>query len=95
MAGALAAGSIGTAVAPVAAATTGDPGDPTITVDINDSTAGGTYEQEFERVYAGTTTDGTDVYIYVPVGALDGVEGVGLAGSGLRPGPDRRVHAVC
>jgi immune inhibitor InhA-like protein len=76
MAGALAAGSIGTAVAPVAAATTGDPGDPTITVDINDSTAGGTYEQEFERVYAGTTTDGTDVYIYVPVGALDGVEGV-------------------
>ena len=71
MAGALAAASIGTTVAPVAAETMGDPGDPTITVDINDSTAGGTYEQVFERAYVGTTTDGTDVFIYVPLGALE------------------------
>ena len=74
-AAALTLATIGT-TATAQAATSGDPGDPTITVDINDSEAGGTYEQEFERVYAGTTQDGTDVYIYVPTGALDGVDGV-------------------
>jgi len=54
----------------------GSPGDETITVPINDSAAGGTYYQPFEKAYAGETEDGTPVYVYVPVGALDGVEGV-------------------
>lgn len=54
----------------------GTPGDETIIVPINDSTAGGTYYQPFERAYSNTTPDGTPVYVYVPTGALDGVEGV-------------------
>jgi len=54
----------------------GSAGDETIVVPINDSEAGGTYYQPFERVYADTTDEGTPVYIYVPVGALDGVTGV-------------------
>jgi hypothetical protein len=54
----------------------GSAGDATIVVPINDSEAGGTYYQPFERVYDGATDDGTPVYVYVPVGALDGVEGV-------------------
>lgn len=59
----------------------GGAGDDTIIVPVNDSAAGGTYYQPFERAYAGTTepedgTEGTPVYIYVPVGALGGVEGV-------------------
>jgi hypothetical protein len=45
---------------------TGSAGDATITLPINDSAAGGTYYQPFQRVYAGQTTEGTDVYIYVP-----------------------------
>jgi hypothetical protein len=48
-------------------------GDPTITLPINDSEAGGTYSQDFTRVYSNTTLDGTPVYIYVPLGTpLDG-----------------------
>ncbi len=54
----------------------GSAGDEVITVPINDSAAGGTYYQPFERAYAGATEDGTPVYVYVPVGALDGVEDV-------------------
>ena len=46
------------------------PGDDVITVPINDSHAGGTYQVDFEKVFAGTTDDGTPVYIYVPVGAI-------------------------
>ncbi|HET6560344.1 MAG TPA: hypothetical protein VFG72_00565 [Marmoricola sp.] len=53
----------------------GSAGDETITVPINDSAAGGTYYQPFERAYAGETSDHTPVYVYVPVGALGGVEG--------------------
>ena len=53
-AAALTLATIGT-TATAQAATSGDPGDPTITVDINDSEAGGTYEQAFKKVYAGTT----------------------------------------
>src|SRR5688500_3621191 len=56
------------------------PGEPTITVPINDSEAGGTYDQEFTRVYSGTTPDGTPVYIYVPEGTpLDGSTPTGVA----------------
>ncbi|GGI47530.1 hypothetical protein SAMN04489721_0634 [Agromyces flavus] len=52
---------------PAAASHGGDlPGEETITLPINDSEAGGTYEQDFTRVYAGETPDGTPVYIYVP-----------------------------
>jgi Immune inhibitor A peptidase M6 len=54
----------------------GEPGDPTIDVHINDSFAGGSYHQEFERAYAGETPDGTPVYIYVPTGGIGGAEGV-------------------
>jgi hypothetical protein len=54
----------------------GSAGDDVITVPINDSTAGGTYYQPFERAYAGATPEGTPVYVYVPVGALSGVTGV-------------------
>jgi hypothetical protein len=61
-------------IAPSAsAADPGVPGDDTITLPINDSEAGGTYDQDFTRVYAGVTPDGTPVYIYVPEGTpLDG-----------------------
>ncbi|RPF27000.1 hypothetical protein [Georgenia muralis] len=54
----------------------GTAGDDTIIVPVNDSAAGGTYYQPFERAYAGATEDGTPVYVYVPVGALEGVDGV-------------------
>lgn len=47
------------------------PGDPTITVSLNDSTAGGSYDQVFEKAFSGTTPDGTPVYIYVPLGGID------------------------
>ena len=52
------------------AASSGSPGDPTITIDINDSHAGGTYEQTFELAYENATVDGTPVVIYVPTGAV-------------------------
>jgi hypothetical protein len=57
-----------------------DAGDPTITLPINDSEAGGTYDQDFTRVYSNTTADGTPVYIYVPAGTpLDGTAPTGVA----------------
>ncbi|HEU4808251.1 MAG TPA: hypothetical protein VFT01_08315, partial [Homoserinimonas sp.] len=56
------------------------PGEPGITLPINDSEAGGTYDQDFVRAYAGATPDGTPVYIYVPAGTpLDGSEPTGVA----------------
>jgi hypothetical protein len=61
------------------AAPSGVAGDPTITLPINDSTAGGTYDQDFTRAYAGATPDGTPVYIYVPAGTpLDGSAPTGV-----------------
>ena len=48
----------------------GSPGDERITVTINDSHAGGDYQQVFELVYDNETPDGTPVYIYVPLGAI-------------------------
>lgn len=67
-----------TAVGPVPVAAAA-PGDPTMTLPINDSAAGGTYEQDFTRVYSGTTPDGTPVYIYVPEGTpLDGSAPTGV-----------------
>lgn len=75
-----------TSVAPAFAAA----GDPTITLPINDSEAGGTYDQDFVRVYSNTTPDGTPVYIYVPAGTpLDGSapEGVQSMDPGFDPTP--------
>ncbi len=43
---------------PAGAVSSGTPGDPTIVLDVNDSAAGGTYEETFKQVYAGTTPDG-------------------------------------
>lgn len=64
-----------TSVVPALAA----PGDETMTVPINDSEAGGTYDQEFTKVYSGATPDGTPVYIYVPTGTpLDGSAPTGV-----------------
>jgi hypothetical protein len=64
-------GSFVGATTGVAIASSGSPGDTTITITINDSEAGGSYDQVFERVYANTTTTGTPVYIYVPEGAIE------------------------
>ncbi|WP_210481192.1 hypothetical protein [Naasia sp. SYSU D00948] len=55
------------------------PGEPTLTLPLNDSEAGGTYDQDFTRAYAGATPDGTPVYVYVPVGTpLDGTAPSGV-----------------
>jgi hypothetical protein len=52
-------------------AASGNAGDDVIVVPINDSTAGGTYYQPFQRMYSDVTEDGTPVYVYVPTN-LDG-----------------------
>ena len=62
-------------------------GEETITVPINDSEAGGTYDVDFERVFAGTTGDGTPVYIYVPEGAIAD-ESVDWIDPSFDPNPD-------
>ncbi len=54
----------------------GNAGDATIVVPVNDSAAGGTYYQPFEKAYGGSTSDGTPVYVYVPVGTFNGPAGV-------------------
>jgi hypothetical protein len=56
--------------APTARASSGSPGDATITITINDSHAGGSYDQVFEKVYANTSGTSAPVYIYVPQGAI-------------------------
>jgi len=64
-----------TSVVPALAA----PGDDTMTVPINDSEAGGTYDEQFTKAYSGVTPDGTPVYIYVPEGTpLDGTAPTGV-----------------
>ncbi len=65
----------------------GSAGDATITVPITDSEAGGTYYQPFERAYAGTTVDGTPVYVYVPQGAFGGASGVHSLDPSFDPDP--------
>lgn len=78
--GALAASLLAATAAPASADDHENlPGEPTITLPINDSAAGGTYDQDFTRVYAGMTPDGTPVYIYVPEGTpLDGSAPTGV-----------------
>ena len=54
-------------------------GDDTLTVPLNDSEAGGTYDEQFTKAYSGVTPDGTPVYIYVPEGTpLDGKAPTGV-----------------
>jgi len=74
-------------IASPASATEGTPGDETLTVSLNDSEAGGTYDVSFEKVFAGTTEDGTPVYIYVPTGAL-GDESVDWLNPAFDPNPN-------
>jgi hypothetical protein len=53
------------------------PGDETITVPVGDDIAGGTTNITFEKVYENTTSSGTPVYVYAPVGwDVDGGKGV-------------------
>ena len=64
-------GSFVGATTGTALASSGSPGDAQITITIIDAHAGGSYDQVFEKAYANTTTSGTPVYVYVPVGAVD------------------------
>lgn len=60
------------------AASSGDPGDATIVLTLNDSAAGGSYDETFARVYAGTAPSGTPVYIYVPAAYTVGSTPTGI-----------------
>jgi hypothetical protein len=73
---------------PASAHTVGEPGDPTMLVHLNDSEAGGSYHQVFERAYADTTDDGTPIYIYVPQGGIGGAEGVSSLDPAFDQNPD-------
>lgn len=46
-------------------------GDPLITLELNDATAGGDFSLHFEKAYDATTGAGRDVYIYAPEGWQD------------------------
>ena len=64
----VAASVLSTHRSPTGIASSGSPGDQTIVITINDSHAGGSYDQAFELAYDNTTQTGTPVYIYVPEG---------------------------
>jgi Immune inhibitor A-like, MAM domain len=64
------------------------PGDTVMTLSINDSTAGGSYDQDFQKAYSNTTDDGTPVYIYVPVGGIGDPTVAGLDPAFDPPGGD-------
>jgi len=64
------------------------PGDAIMSISLNDSTAGGSYLQTFERAYAGVSTDGTPVYIYVPQGGIGNPSVDGLNPAFDPPGGD-------
>jgi hypothetical protein len=51
-----------------AAAAEATPGDASMTIQVGDDVAGGSYAIEFVKAYAGATPDGTPVYIYAPKG---------------------------
>jgi hypothetical protein len=63
---------------PAGATSSGDPGDAQIVLDINDSAAGGTYEETFQRVYAGQAPSGTPVYVYIPAAYTVGTVPTGV-----------------
>jgi hypothetical protein len=62
-------------------------GDPTLTVPIDDSESGASYDQQFSLAYSGETPDGTPVYVYVPKGAFAGVAGVASLDPAFDPDP--------
>src|SRR6187200_2139445 len=62
-------------------------GDLTLTVPIDDSESGASYDQQFTRAYSGQTPDGTPVYVYVPEGAFGGVAGVESLDPAFDPDP--------
>ncbi len=61
-------------------------GDPTLTLDVGDSAAGGEVLLTFERAYANTTVDGTPVYVYVPQGSIGNEDVFGMSPA-LDPNP--------
>jgi hypothetical protein len=72
--------------APVAMAADPSPGDATFDIDVGDSAAGGSVIVTFEKAYENTTTDGTDVYVYVPVGSIGNEDVFGMSPA-LDPNP--------
>ncbi|MEO8246856.1 MAG: hypothetical protein ABI622_07005, partial [Chloroflexota bacterium] len=54
-------------------------GDPTLTLDVGDSAAGGEVILTFERAYANVTVDGTPVYVYVPEGSIGNEDVLGMS----------------
>jgi hypothetical protein len=74
-------------------------GDEIISLDLNDSAAGGDFNLHFEKAYAGTTAAGRDVYIYAPEGWQDSADATaedpvpGLT-QGWDPNPDDE-YTVC
>jgi len=62
-------------------------GAPTLTVPIDDSESGASYDQVFSLAYSGATPDGTPVYVYVPQGAFAGVAGVPSLDPAFDPDP--------
>lgn len=71
--------SLFTVSAPAAMAATLTPGDPTFTINVGDSAAGGEVNVNFEKAYENTTADGTPVYIYVPVGSIGNEDVFGMS----------------
>jgi immune inhibitor A len=68
----------GVPAAPATATSSGDPGDAQIVLDLDDSGAGGTYEETFQRAYVGTAPSGTPVYVYVPAAYTIGTTPTGV-----------------
>ncbi len=55
------------------------PGDDTLTIDVGDSAAGGEVVLTFEKAFFGTTTSGTDVYVYVPENSIGNEDVLGMS----------------
>jgi hypothetical protein len=71
--------SLFTVSAPAALAADPSPGDETITINVGDSAAGGDVFVTFEKAYANSTVDGTDVYVYVPEGSIGNEDVFGMS----------------
>lgn len=54
-------------------------GDPTLTLDVGDSAAGGEVLLTFEQAYTNVTVDGTPVYVYVPQGSIGNEDIFGMS----------------
>jgi hypothetical protein len=88
--------SLFTVGAPAALAVNPSPGDAMISIDVGDSAAGGSVVITFEKAYSNTTTDGTDVYVYVPEGSIGNEDVFGMSpaidptpGDGFDPCPSK------